>query len=155
MQEPTRQNNILDLVITTEEALLVTLQIKDKIGDHHAIQFLLQTEKEETEVEKTNYNLEGQILKQSWLILMLRDLNASLSIVMLHRDLSSSRTKSLNLVGDISQRNTLPSITRHGSTMMSSSPSQDVIEPMMKEIGTTLMKPVLNTSLLDIWLKEQ
>ena len=40
VQEPTRQNNILDLVITTEEALLVTLQSKDKIGDHQAIQFL-------------------------------------------------------------------------------------------------------------------
>ena len=47
VQEPTRQNNILDLVITTEEALLVTLQIKDKIGDHQAIQFSLQIEKEE------------------------------------------------------------------------------------------------------------
>ena len=70
-------------------------------------------------------------------------------------DLSSSRTKSLNLVGDISQRNTLPSITHHGSTMMSSSRSQDVGEPMMKERGTTLTKPVLNTSLLDGWLKEQ
>ena len=34
----------------------MTLQIKDKIGDHQAIQFLLQTEKEETAVEKTNYN---------------------------------------------------------------------------------------------------
>ena len=43
-------------MITTEETLLVTLQIKDKIGDHHAIQFLLQTEKEEMAVEKTNYN---------------------------------------------------------------------------------------------------
>ena len=56
MQEPIRQNNILDLVITTEEALLETLQIKDKIGDHQAILFLLQIEKEETAVEKTNYN---------------------------------------------------------------------------------------------------
>ena len=44
VQEPTRRNNILDLVMTTEEALLVTLQIKDKIGDHQAIQFLLQAE---------------------------------------------------------------------------------------------------------------
>ena len=43
VQEPTRKNNKLDLVITTEEALLVTLQIKDKIGDHQAIKFLLQT----------------------------------------------------------------------------------------------------------------
>ena len=39
--------------------------------------------------------------------------------------------------------------------MMSSSPSQDIREPMMKERGTTLTKPVLNTSLLDGWLKEQ
>ena len=43
-------------MITTEEALLVTLQIKEKIGDHQAIQFSLQIEKEETAIEKTNYN---------------------------------------------------------------------------------------------------
>ena len=48
MLEPTRQNNILDQVTTTEETRLVTLQINDKIGDHQAIQFSLQTEKEET-----------------------------------------------------------------------------------------------------------
>ena len=86
---------------------------------------------------------------------MMRDLNVSLSIAMSHRDLSFSRRKSLNLVVDISQINTLPSITHRGSTMMSSSPSEDVREPMMKEKGTTLTKPVLNTSLLDGWLKEQ
>ena len=85
----------------------------------------------------------------------MRDLNVSLAIVMPHRDLGFSRTKSLSLVGEISLRNTVPSITHHGSTMMSSSPSQDVREPMMKERGTTLTKPVLNTSLLDGWLKEQ
>ena len=43
-------------MITTEEALLVTLQIKDKIGDHQAIQFSLQIETEETALKKTNYN---------------------------------------------------------------------------------------------------
>ena len=75
-------------------------------------------------------------------------------IVIPHRDLSSSRIKSLNLVGDI-PKETLKSITHHGSTMMSRSPSQDEREPMMKERGTTLTKPVLNTSLLDGWLKEQ
>ena len=69
--------------------------------------------------------------------------------------LPPSRTKSLNLVGDIPPRNTLPSITHHELTMMSSRSSQDVREPMMKERGTTLTKPVLNTSLLDGWLKEQ
>ena len=61
MQEPTRQNNILDLVITTEEALLVTLQIKDKIKDK-------RTEKEETAVGRPNTILEGQMLKQCELI---------------------------------------------------------------------------------------
>ena len=45
--------------------------------------------------------------------------------------------------------------THHGSTMLSSSPSQDVREPMVKERGTTMTKPVLNTSLLDGWSKEQ
>ena len=43
-------------MITTVEALLVTLQINRKIGDHQAIQFLLQTEKKETAIENTNYN---------------------------------------------------------------------------------------------------
>ena len=56
MLEPTWRNNILDLVVTVEEALLVTLQIKDKIGNHQTIQFSLQIEKEETAMEKTNYN---------------------------------------------------------------------------------------------------
>ena len=60
VQEPTRQNNILDLVITTEETPLGALQIKDKIGDYQAIQFSLQIEKEETAIENTNYNfIEG------------------------------------------------------------------------------------------------
>ena len=73
VQEPTRQNNILDLVITTEEALLVTLQIKDKIWDHQAIQFLLQTEKEKTAVEKTNYNFRRANFEAMQADLMMRD----------------------------------------------------------------------------------
>ena len=43
-------------MITTEEAYIGTLQIKAKIGNHQAIQFLFQVEKEETVVEKTKYN---------------------------------------------------------------------------------------------------
>ena len=57
MQEATRQKTILYQVITTVEAVIVTLQIKDTIGDHQAIQFSLQLEKEETTIEKINYNL--------------------------------------------------------------------------------------------------
>ena len=43
-------------MVTAEEALLVTLEIKDKIGDHQAFKFSLQIEKKETATEKTNYN---------------------------------------------------------------------------------------------------
>ena len=112
-----------------------------------------QTQKEETAVEKTNYNFRRANFEA---------MRAELDDERLERLIVNSDAaqgfelpKSLNLVGDISQRNTLPSITHHESTMMSSSPSQDVREPMMKERGTTLTKPVLNTSLLDGWLKEQ
>ena len=90
---------------------------------------------------------------------MCADLDERLERLVVNSDAAQgfelSRTKSLNLIIDISTRNTLLSITHHGSTMMSSSPSQDVREPMMKEKGTTLTKPVLNTSLLDGWSKEQ
>ena len=34
VHETNRQNNILDLVISTEEELIVNLKITDKIGDH-------------------------------------------------------------------------------------------------------------------------
>ena len=44
MHETTRPNNILDLVISTEEELIVNLKIIDKIGDHQAITFSIKTE---------------------------------------------------------------------------------------------------------------
>ena len=37
--ETSRQNNILDLVISTEEELILNLKIINKIRDHQAIQF--------------------------------------------------------------------------------------------------------------------
>ena len=43
VHETTRQNNILDLVISTEEVLIVSLKITDKIGDHQAITFSIKT----------------------------------------------------------------------------------------------------------------
>ena len=55
VHETTRQNNILDLVISTEE-LNVNLKIIDKIGDHQAITFAIKTEKENIACEKNNYN---------------------------------------------------------------------------------------------------
>ena len=47
-------------MITTEEAFIGTLQIKAKIGDHQAIQFLFQIEKEETVVEKKKDQIQFQ-----------------------------------------------------------------------------------------------
>ena len=45
VHETTRQNNILDLVISTEEELIVNLKITDKISDHQEITFSIKTEK--------------------------------------------------------------------------------------------------------------
>ena len=46
VHETTRQNNILDVVISREEELIVNLTITEKIGDHQAITFSIKTEKE-------------------------------------------------------------------------------------------------------------
>ena len=51
VHETARQNNILDLVISTEEKLIVNLKIIDKI-DHQAIQYLIKTENENMASEK-------------------------------------------------------------------------------------------------------
>ena len=56
MHETTRQNNILNLVRSTEEELIVNLKITDKIGDHQAITFSIKTEKGNIALEKNNYN---------------------------------------------------------------------------------------------------
>ena len=55
VHETTRQNNIVDLVISTEEELIVNLKIIDKIGDTQAIQYSIKIEKGNMESEK-NYN---------------------------------------------------------------------------------------------------
>ena len=52
VHETTRQNNILDLVVSTEEELIVNLKITDKIGDHKAITFAIKTEKGNIASEK-------------------------------------------------------------------------------------------------------
>ena len=52
MHETTRQNNILDLVISTEEELIVNLKITDKIGDYQALTFSIRTEKGNIASEK-------------------------------------------------------------------------------------------------------
>ena len=56
VHETTRQNSILDLVISMEEELIVNLKITDKIGDLQAITFSTKTEKGNIASEKNNYN---------------------------------------------------------------------------------------------------
>ena len=57
VHETTRHNNILDLVISMEEELIiVNLKITDKIGDHQAIISSIKTEKGNIASEKNNYN---------------------------------------------------------------------------------------------------
>ena len=52
VHETTRQNNTLDLVISTEEELIVNLKITDKIGDHQGIKFSIKIEKGNIASEK-------------------------------------------------------------------------------------------------------
>ena len=56
MHETTGQNNILDLVISTEEKPIVNLKITDKLGDHQAITFSIEPENGNISSEKNNYN---------------------------------------------------------------------------------------------------
>ena len=56
VHETTRQNNILDLVISTEEELIVNRKLTDKIGDHQAITFSSKTVKGNIASEKNNCN---------------------------------------------------------------------------------------------------
>ena len=99
-------------------------------------------------IEKTNYNF-----RRANFDAMLADLDDEiLECLIINSDTAQGfalKTESLDLVGDTSLRNSSPSITHHVSSMMSSSLSQDVREPMAQERETTLMKPVLNASLLD------
>ena len=62
MKPPGR--TILDLVISTEEELIVNLKITDKICDHQAITFSIKTEKGNISSEKKTTTLEEQISLQ-------------------------------------------------------------------------------------------
>ena len=52
VHETHRQNNMLDLVISTEEELIVNLKITNKIGDYQTITFSTKTEKGNISPEK-------------------------------------------------------------------------------------------------------
>ena len=66
MHETTGQDNILDLVKSTEEELILNLKITDKIGDHQAITFSIKTEKGNIASEKNNYNFRGANFVAMW-----------------------------------------------------------------------------------------
>ena len=60
VHETTRQNNILNLVISTEE-LIVNLKITNKIGDQQSITFSIKTENGNIASEKKISTLEEKI----------------------------------------------------------------------------------------------
>ena len=80
VHETTRQNNILNQVISMEEELIVNLKIIDKIGNHQVIQYSIKTEKGTITSNKTT-TLEEQIL-QCRLYLITKPLNNQLSKIM-------------------------------------------------------------------------
>ncbi|KAF2360362.1 hypothetical protein FHG87_008880 [Trinorchestia longiramus] len=49
--EPTRGNNILDLVMTTTDLSINGLEVTDKIGDHQMIDFLLEVQDPNTRTQ--------------------------------------------------------------------------------------------------------
>ena len=50
------QNNVLDLVISTEEEIVKNVKIGDKRGDHQTVFFSVEIKKEFTALEKYNFN---------------------------------------------------------------------------------------------------
>ena len=66
VHETTRRNNILDLVISTKEELILNPKITDKIGDYQAITFSIKTGKGNTASEKNNYNFRRANFDAMW-----------------------------------------------------------------------------------------
>ena len=82
VHETTRKNNMLGLVISTEEEplLIVNLKIIDEIGDHQAILYSIKTENGNRPSEKKLQ--EEKILMQCGLNLTTKPLNNRLSKIM-------------------------------------------------------------------------
>ncbi|KAF2356835.1 Reverse transcriptase domain [Trinorchestia longiramus] len=51
VNEPTRGNNILDLVMTTTDLSIIGLEVKDKVGDHQMINFSLEVQDPKTRIQ--------------------------------------------------------------------------------------------------------
>ncbi|KAF2344491.1 hypothetical protein FHG87_024753 [Trinorchestia longiramus] len=52
VNEPTRQNNILDLVMTTNNLKIIQLKAMDKIGNHQMIDFALDVHDPNTKTQQ-------------------------------------------------------------------------------------------------------
>ena len=147
MHETTRQNNILDLVISTEEELILNLKITDKIGDHQENPFSIKTEMGNVVSEKNNYKfrianfdaMQAEFDYHTFEQHITRN-NAELGFEIL-----KSRVK------DASRRR--PEKTSHhqqttihrGSTMMSNRLLEGGREPMKQKEGSTMNKLSHNT----------
>ena len=145
MHETTRQNNILDLVISTEEEIIVNLKITDKTGDHQAITFSIKTEKGNIASEKKTTTLEEQISMQFGLNMITIPSNNLLFEIMPSLDLKFSRAESMKQAEDTSRKEEPPSTIHHGSTVMSNRLLEGRREPMKQKEGSTMEKLSKNT----------
>ncbi|KAF2358520.1 hypothetical protein FHG87_010720 [Trinorchestia longiramus] len=60
VNEPTRQNDILDLVMTTPDLIIIGLKVTDKIGDHHIIDYAVEVHDQNTRTQQK------QVLDYKW-----------------------------------------------------------------------------------------
>ena len=104
VHETTRQNNILHLVISTQEELIVNMKITDKIEDHQAITVSIKTEMGNIASEKKTTTSEDKILMQCGLNSITKPWNNRLSEIMPSKDLKFSRTESMMQTEDTSQK---------------------------------------------------
>ena len=73
VEEPTRENNILDLVLTTNIELINDLEVGEPFSDHHSITFTVNTcpyqqriSKKEIKISPWYYTLEQEDINANW-----------------------------------------------------------------------------------------
>ena len=122
MNKPTRQKNVLDLVMSTEEEIVMNV----KIGEHQTVYISIETEKESTALEKYNFNLKrANFNAMHDKPVIIEQLIEGIDAAQTTR---SSRTESTTPTVDTPTGNVSPSTANHESKMMSSRPSQEDTE---------------------------
>ncbi|KAF2346263.1 hypothetical protein FHG87_022980 [Trinorchestia longiramus] len=98
VNEPTRQNNILDLVMTTIDLSLNGLEVTDKIGDHQMIDFSLEVQdpntrtqhKQVLDYKRANFELMKEELGSHNYEVLMSDKNAKECYMFLKNKIASA-----------------------------------------------------------------